>query len=198
MKQFLFGLAVMVGLAGETVMAATYNGYETPDYRVVSVLEGVEIRYYPPYTIARVTRPGARSQAVGSGFRALAGYIFGRNKSGEKLKMTAPVTQTRAGSDWSISFVLPRGVNPSTAPEPVSEDISVSTEMGGRFAVITFSGLWTDARLKAHEDKLLQTLREDGLHISGPPIYMFYNDPTTLPWNRRNEIAFRLVDQSGT
>ncbi|MEO1564065.1 MAG: heme-binding protein [Pseudomonadota bacterium] len=192
MKHLLLGLVLMAATVAGAANAKTYNGLDVPDYTVVEQIGDVEIRDYTPYTEANVTRRGSRSGAAGSAFRALAGYIFGGNQSETKMAMTAPVVQERSGRDWVVSFVLPKDVSVTTAPIPNAGDVSVVERPGTRMAVIQFNGFWTDTRLRVFETDLRETLASAGLTPVGTPIYMFYNDPFTLPRNRRNEMGLRL------
>ena len=66
---------------------------ETASYQVVESDGDIEIRDYPALVVAEVTRTGSRDQAVRSGFGPLARYIFAKERAGEKIAMTAPVTQ---------------------------------------------------------------------------------------------------------
>ena len=190
MRKLILALALIMSTT--PALAETYNGYETPSFTVIKDYGDIETRSYGPVTEALVSRPGQRSSAVGAGFRALAGYIFGGNASDQKIKMTAPVVQEQINDAWKVSFILPSSVTPDTAPMPDNSDVSVETRSAYDVAVIQFSGLWTEARLTAHEDKLRSAMRSNGLIAKGRPIYMFYNDPMTLPWKRRNEIALRI------
>lgn len=49
------------------------------------------MRQYQPIIIVEVAIEGKRKEAIKSGFKILAGYIFGDNKSRENISMTAPV-----------------------------------------------------------------------------------------------------------
>ena len=192
MKQFTLGLVLIMSMTAAS--AGTYNGYETPDYTLVERFADIEIRTYAPVTEARVSREGGRSSAAGSGFRSLAGYIFGGNQTGEKIAMTAPVIQERTDEKWEISFILPSALSPETAPSPNANEVDIRTRPAVKMAVIQFSGMWTEARLSQYEAKLRDTLAANGLNAQGAPVYMFYNDPMTLPWKRRNEIGIRISE----
>ena len=105
---FLSVLAVLGALrlgVGVTAWRAA-NNLERPSYTVLQKLTGgVEIREYESYLIAETTvagtAPGSgRTSATGSGFRTVAGYIFGKNKPKAKMAMTAPVrTTTKTGGE---------------------------------------------------------------------------------------------------
>lgn len=192
MKQFTLGLVLIMSMSAAS--AGTYNGYETPDYTLVDRFDDIEVRKYAPSTEARVSREGGRSSAAGSGFRSLARYIFGGNQTGEKIAMTAPVVQERTDSNWDVSFILPSSITPQNAPSPNANDVDIRTRPAVKMAVIRFSGMWTEARLSQYEAKLRAAIEDRDLIAKGSPVYMFYNDPMTLPWKRRNEIGLRISE----
>ncbi len=57
---------------------------EIARYQVIETDGAIEIRDYPALTAAEVTRSGSRNMAVRSALRALAGYIFAKDRGGEK------------------------------------------------------------------------------------------------------------------
>ncbi len=68
---------------------------EEPDYTVLSKTENFELRRYEKQLVAQTWVSGDQNAASRTGFKVLAGYIFGDNTapSGEssKISMTAPV-----------------------------------------------------------------------------------------------------------
>jgi len=113
---------------------------ETLDYTVVEKDGKFEIRDYASYTTAEVVVEDSYNSALLKGFRILADYIFGNNRSKqhiamtspvmqsntkpEKIEMTAPVlAQKHTGNAYLVSFILPKKYSIETAPEPVSENI---------------------------------------------------------------------------
>ncbi|TAG80996.1 MAG: heme-binding protein, partial [Betaproteobacteria bacterium] len=52
---------------------------------------------------------------------------------------------------------------------------------------IVFDGLSTKSNLGTHRELLEAFVKERGLKTKGEYTVAFYNDPFTLPWNRRNE-----------
>ncbi|MEY3155034.1 MAG: hypothetical protein RL109_1452, partial [Pseudomonadota bacterium] len=90
---------------------------EEPSYKLLLQEERMELRAYAPFTIAEVKVQGSFDEASRRGFRLIADYIFGNNRSisqpdrSEKIAMTAPVTveaQTSAeGEAWRMHFVMP-------------------------------------------------------------------------------------------
>ena len=83
-----FILLVTLALAG-TIMSQV----DEPKYNVIYSQSNIEIREYAPMLIAQVEVVGERKSAISLGFRMLADYIFGNNKSVSKIGMTAPVSQ---------------------------------------------------------------------------------------------------------
>ena len=81
---------------------------EKPDYEVISSEDGIEIRRYPPATLAQTRVSGEFKQVDSDAFQKLGGYIFGKNVTEEKIAMTAPVTQTSIGQgDYLVSLYMP-------------------------------------------------------------------------------------------
>lgn len=188
-------MAGFMSLATPVVASGEYNGLETPRYEVVKTYEtGVELRDYEPYSIAHVEVDGTRSRAASKAFRMLAGYIFGGNATEMKMEMTAPVAQVGTEAGWKVSFVLPAKIGAANAPAPNDAAVEIETIEGGEMIVRVFSGRWTERKLNAEEARLRAAAEEAGLLIEPAPIYMFYNDPFTLPARRRNEIGFRVTE----
>jgi len=181
-----------MAVAAERVM---YKGNELPPYEVSARDGALEIRDYGPHLLAEVTVEGERRGAINRGFRVLANYIFGGNETGEKIAMTVPVTQTAAAADtkrWVVRFMMPSSYTQDTLPTAESPFIRFVEEGAVRQAVLGFSGRATTQVLEAKSAELLTRVEAQGLTPVGEPRYYFYDDPMTLPWNRRNEVAIVL------
>lgn len=185
--------------------------YEEPKHRVIETVGAIEIREYAPSIVAEVEVDGDRSEAANKGFRALAGYIFGGNKStqkiamtapvtqepqpaaSEKIAMTAPVTQTAqtVGADgaqrWRVTFTMPGQYTLENLPKPDNAAVKLTLQPGEKRATIRFSGFSSVDNLGKHRTLLEIFIAERKLETKGEYTVAFYNDPFTLPWNRRNE-----------
>ena len=181
-----------LGVVAAAVEAGMYNGYETPDYRVERSEGAFEVRTYGPQVVAEVSVTGTRSQAASRGFRALAGYIVGGNDRQENIAMTAPVSQIPVENGYTVRFAMPASFNLDTLPAPKRDAVRLKRLEGSRLAVVQFSGRWTAARLAAKEAELRAWAASNDIAVGGEPTYFFYNDPFTLPWKRRNEVALSL------
>ncbi len=162
---------------------------ETPNYAVVSRDGDFELRDYPAMTVAEVVRTGGRSDALRGGFRPLAGYIFAKERGGEKIAMTAPVTQepTEEGS-WRVRFIMPRDWSLEDLPRPAQAEVELTRTEPQRMAAVRFSGAWNDAVMAAQEERLRAWIAERGLEATTPPTYAYYDDPFTPGFLRRNEV----------
>ncbi len=83
-------------LTGATLAACSVVGVreaEEPAFSVIARVGAVEVRQYAPRIAAETSVGGGEMEARSAGFRRLAGYIFGSNRSRAKIAMTAPVAQ---------------------------------------------------------------------------------------------------------
>lgn len=172
---------------------ATYRGYEMPPFELVAECDGYELREYRPYRLATVQVPGEGRVAVGEGFRALAAYIFGGNASGEKIAMTVPVRQVPGDEASEIGFMMPRRFDEDPLPEPKDGRIRFRVVPPERLAVRVFSGTPSTAAMTRNAAELRDLLRRDGVPIINGPRYAYYDNPMTLPFRRRNEVAFSVT-----
>ena len=187
------GLSAVAALAlGTSGQANEYQGYEIPPYSLVATYGKIEVRQYQQHLMAKVRVSGDQRGAINRGFRVLAGYIFGGNETGEKIAMTAPVAQTQAGGNWEVSFMVPSKYSMSDLPKANSNAIRFEEIKGDRQVVLSFSGRAGTQRLQDKTQELRTLASAQGLAIKGDPHYYFYDDPFTLPRNRRNEVAFSL------
>ena len=168
-----------------SVMTTQAIAIEEPVYQVEKAWEAeqIEIRAYAP----RIMAVTGMNEDSDSGFRVLAGYIFGGNAEEQKIAMTAPVQQTMAG-EKEMAFMMPAEYALKDLPQPEDQRVSFREAPAYTAAVIQFSG-WASAD-KADENwkQLQRFLIAEGIDITGEPTLNQYNPPWTLPFMRRNEI----------
>lgn len=208
MLLILFALLLVLAIGGMAVFVFVVQNVETPDYRVVLREGPFEIRDYPPLVVAEVKRQGKRRKALSAGFSPLADYIFAKERGGERVAMTAPVTQRRderiamtapvtqspAGEDvWAVSFIMPAKYALENLPAPASDDVRLRQVQSRRAAAVRFSGRATDELIAAQEKALRDWLQTRDRVPAAAPVYAYYNDPFTPGFLRRNEVILDLA-----
>jgi SOUL heme-binding protein len=183
------------------------HAIEEPDYQVIRKLDNVELRQYVPYVVAEVVLDTSAEEAGSQAFPILAGYIFGKNKGEKKFAMTAPVTQTATPvrmdmtapvtqaavtGGMRVQFVLPKGVTLATAPEPIDPRVQLRLISAATWAVIRYSGTWSQSNYIEHLGTLKAALEAAGVATQGEPVLARYNAPFTPWFMRRNEIWLAL------
>jgi hypothetical protein len=200
MRQFL----VLLTLAAMPLLS---HAIDEPDYEVIRKFDNVELRQYAPYVVAEVVLNSTAEEAGNQAFPILAGYIFGKNK-GEKtfamtvpvtqtavpvrMDMTAPVTQAAVAGGMRVQFVLPKGVTLATVPEPIDPRVQLRLVPAAAWAVIRYSGTWSQSNYLEHLAELKAALEAAGVATQGEPVLARYNAPFTPWFLRRNEIWLAL------
>ena len=183
---------------------------ETPKFEILQKDGKFEIRAYQEYINASVEIESDYQHALGEGFRILADYIFGNNRTktniemtvpvteqavkSQKIEMTAPVTAAVVGTGkkYLISFKMPSKYQLETLPEPVNKKISIHKVAPHKAVALKFSGY---ANEKATAKKTLELeawLKKSNLHTKSNFILAQYNPPWIPGPFRRNEIITEL------
>jgi SOUL heme-binding protein len=210
-RSALIFLAALISALVPTMSQAI----EEPEFAVVKKLGAVEIRQYAPYVVAEVVVNANANDAGNQAFPILAGYIFGKNKGEKKMamtapviqssapvtqtpaapvkmEMTAPVTQAAVAGGHLVQFVLPKTVSLATAPEPLDERVKLREMPAANWAVITYSGTWSQSNFDENLGALRTALKAADIATQGEPVLSRYNGPFTPWFMRRNEIWLAL------
>ncbi len=183
----VLGLGVL-GILGAYVYVMA--SVETPSYQVVKSDGDIEVRDYPKLTVAEITRPGSRETAVRNSFGPLASYIFAKERGGEKISMTAPVTQRKTEDRWAVQFIMPSGYTLENLPKPDDAEVTLREMPPQQRIAIRFSGKQTDELLSQKENELRNWAEKQGITVNPVPTFAYYNDPFTPGFLRRNEVLF--------
>lgn len=202
-------------LAGAAVAAAILVRWqlvrwftEEPVYERERTIQDVEIRRYPALVRATThVQADSWKEALDRGFRRLAGYIFGGNRSRAKIPMTAPVLQEPErlgmtvpvtaepeGGEYVVAFIMPPERTLESLPAPNDPSVKLEEVPPRRVAALRYSGGRSPALLKQKSEELLGILAREGLRTAGAPEYAGYDPPWTLPLLRRNEVWVELAD----
>lgn len=200
--------ALLLGLLVTTYVMAT----EEPKFKLIEKNGEFELRLYNPMIVAETYVKGPLSEASNAGFRLIAGYIFGGNKSrqgdaSEKIAMTAPVTLEQSSQKiamtapvvvednddrWRVHFVMPAAYTLASLPIPTDSRVSLREIAEQKTAVIVFSGFAGEDKVKDKTVELFDWIRSLGLEAASTPRLARYNPPWTLPFLRRNEILINI------
>jgi hypothetical protein len=180
---------------------------EKPEYEVLESRGDFELRRYEPLIVAETSVDGEFDEAGNQGFRRLADYIFGNNRSrqradgtepgsqptSEKIAMTAPVNMQREGERFRVTFMMPSDYTLDTLPLPADPQVRLRRIPGELMAAVRYSGTWSERRYAEHREQLETWVRERGWESTGQAIFARY-DPPIVPWFlRRNEILLPVV-----
>lgn len=119
----------------------------------------------------------------------------------QKIAMTAPVTiEPQAGETlnmegakrWRVHFVMPSQYTLATLPKPNNTAVTLREVPAKTWAVLSFSGFNTEARVQQHTDELLAWVVTKKMPRIGNPQLARYDPPWTLPMFRRNEIMLEV------
>lgn len=181
-----FGIIVISGII-KTTNAKT----ETQKYETLYKKGNFEIRFYPEAILASVTVEGNFDDSRNSGFRVLAGYIFGGNVEEQSIAMTSPVRMNSNETKSTMSFVLPSKMEFNNLPEPISKQIVLHQSNPVYTASIQYGGYTNTKEIEKMELELVEILSDLGLEYKPSFEYLGYNPPYQLI-NRRNEVLVEL------
>lgn len=208
-RLLLLALGTLMGLISVGCSLFGKGSEEQPSYQVVLKQDDKEIRKYDRYIIAKTTINGSFKEAQSKGFRILAGYIFGKNKSqkkiampvpilqkpeSEKISMTAPVViAPNENKSWTMTFNMPSKFTTETLPVPTDQGVKIEKVEPRFVAAIRFSGTWDESRNAEESKKLMEWIKSyQEYELISKPMFAGYNPPWTLPFLRRNEMLIEL------
>lgn len=193
-------------LVGLLVLGSAAMAVEEPKYEIVVQDAGFEVRRYAPFIVAETWVDGDMDAASGKGFRAIADYIFGNNKSPQsaassKIAMTAPVVMQPAreadgmvgAQRWRVHFVMPSEYTLASLPTPTNGAVTLREVPATLVAVAKYSGFNTERRIHEETLALAAWMETRKLAAVGTAKLARYDPPWTLPMWRRNEIHMEML-----
>jgi effector-binding domain-containing protein len=184
---------------------------EEAKYQVVSRADKFEIRDYAPHVVAETVVEGNLEDAGGKAFSRLFDFISGKNRShdkiamtapvsqklsSEKIKMTSPVGQQRIEGGWVVSFTMPSSKTIESLPAPEDHRVKLRQVPACRMAAVRYSGIWSEERYIRYKLELETWIEKKGLKIIGEAVWARYNPPFTPWFLRRNEILIPVNTDS--
>lgn len=190
----LVGAGVAAAIAAGLGYALLSAQDDEADFKTLERDGAFSVRDYPRLLVAETVSLGMRESALTRGFLALADYIVGKDRAGQRIPMTVPVLADgdEDGRGWRTRFVMPARYTLETLPKP-GEEIAIRMLPARRIAAVRFAGEASDALLDRHEDALRHWMRGHALSAAGPVEHAFYNPPFTPGMLRRNEVLIPLA-----
>ena len=184
---------VLAGIFAWNTMARA--AYESAEYKVVESDGKFEVREYPDLMLVATTTK-LDAQGRDGSFMKLFRYISGANESDKKISMTTPVFMEN-DKEVQMGFLMPKDIAVGGVPAPTGEGVDVRKRVGGRFAVLRFSGQLTTKSAKESEAKLRTWMATKGLvaddSVESSGVETAGYDPPFTPGPlRRNEVLIRL------
>ncbi len=194
MKAFYIvgGIALLFLLVQSYKVVSSSLTTESQKYRLVRTESQFEIRFYPAATFAKIYSNGTDYKSVASsGFRKLAGYIFGGNDRGQSIAMTSPVRMEMGTQGSTMSFVMPEKYQESDLPKPTDSGVHIVKSSPQYVAAIRFGGYADDETIRENRDLLVKLIQEKGIKITGESTFLGYNAPFQF-WGRKNEVIIPI------
>lgn len=187
----------------------------------------VQLRQYSPYLVAEVTVESDNlREALSSGFKQVAGFIFGDNvsahsseaekiamtspvtaeqqkgtskASSEKVAMTSPVTAEMEGGKYVVSFVMPSKYTKDTLPKPNNENVKIKAVPERTFATFAWrGGSPSEEEVQQKKDKLALILKEHDITVKdASSTHLWQYYPPFAPnWLRYQEVLLPVEADS--
>lgn len=185
---------------------------ERQHYDVVSHFPDFELRRYAAHLVAEVEVDASFTDAGSQAFGVLVAFISGRNSSGGKVAMTAPVVQQAASAriamtspviqsgDESgrqqVGFVMPAEYTLETLPTPQDSRITIREVPPELAAARSFTGRWSERIYTDQLAALTRGVAEAGLGLTGEPRFARFDPPWTPWFLRHNEVVVPVTDNA--
>ncbi len=209
----LYIVAIAICVVGGEAMAA--DEIERPEFEVTLSGEAAELRRYYPMIVAEVRVAADDTDAAGSmGFMPLANYIFGSNRPGETIGMTAPVTTapvtdrgslrggggeriamtapvTTAPSDegiYAVRFMMPSKWTMNTLPAPVDNRVALVQVPERHLVVAGFTGPKAQASIYAAERAIDEFVAANVLSPAWPFALAGFSAPSVPDAQKKWEV----------
>ncbi|MFN7495538.1 MAG: SOUL family heme-binding protein [Cyclobacteriaceae bacterium] len=195
MKIIIIGGVVFIVLFTAFQLYAVMSGTKTQSqpYTVVKSMKNFEIRHYPSATMAMITSHSTSYRELGTtGFKKLAGYIFGGNSEKKQIAMTSPVHMDLGDTVSTMSFVMPSHYTKNSLPVPDNSEVTIAVHPEEYVAAIQFGGFASPETIQKQTDLLVRSLLQAQIGYYGHFRMLGYNPPYQL-LDRRNEIIVKVI-----
>ena len=158
---------------------------EEHDYKVLKVIDEVEIRAYDEMIYASYTPQNESDRS--SSFKMIANYIFGGNATNEEISMTSPVVM-KPYDNHEMAFIMPGHYSLNSLPKPNNSQIKISKIPSSTKSAIRYSGYSNVKIENKKKEELIAVLSAHNISHENDFEVLVYNSPYKL-FNRRNEVV---------
>ena len=191
---FILSAVAILLITAQVLISQSTKDIEQYKYTVIKSYDDFEVRQYEEAIFSSVDlNSKSYRDNSGSGFRVLAGYIFGGNERNEEIAMTSPVAMKLGDNTQKMSFMVPSSYKMESLPTPNNDNIYFEEKKACVMAAVRFGGWANDEKITFHKEKLEKALKKMGLKHNGNFSYFGYNPPYEMT-NRRNEVVVELID----
>jgi len=190
----IVGAGVAVAIAAGLGYVLLAGGDDEVPFETEDREGAITVRAYPGLVVAETVSEGLRDTALSRGFMTLADYVFGKERSGSRIPVMAPVLVDgdSDGRGWRTRFVLPFDRAVETLPAAGSE-VRIRSLPARRVAALRFSGDTDEAVLALREAELRRWIEARGYGAAGPVEHAYYTSPFLPGPLRRNEVLIPLA-----
>jgi len=186
-------IALSIFLAVQFMSFKSTSSVEEYQYDVLEEIDGIEIRNYKKALFTKVELSSNKYEKIsGTGFRVLAGYIFGGNDASEEISMTSPVVVEMQESK-TMMFMVPNDRKLKSLPQPNNDNISFVELPSRKMAAIRFGGWANQKKINTHINELKEILEINKIEHKGNFSFFGYNPPYEV-FSRRNEVLVELIN----
>jgi len=181
---------------GTPITQCKAQDLECPQFELVSVNSGYEVRKYPASKwVSTTLYVFDYDEATGTMFRKLFNYIDGENDQGRKIAMTAPVTTKvtpgsgpNCESTFTMSFLVPSALW-DNVPKPTNRDVFLEDFPETTVYVRAFDGYANGMDFTMEAVAMAQAIGDSSAYVQGHYYNNGYDSPYKF-WDRRNEVMF--------
>ncbi|KAK9862764.1 hypothetical protein WJX84_001239 [Apatococcus fuscideae] len=185
------------------------NGLSCPKFKISEITSEYVVRQYANMTFAGiVVEDRLPEPAETKGFKALFGYISGKNDEGIKIPMTVPVLTSylpkedgpppkpESPKNFTVSFYLQPKIA-ADPPKPLNPKIKFINAPDSKVYVTTFGGYAPTPKVLHIAKHFIEALKEDDVEVSPDSGMLFlavYDAPFKF-FGRHNELWYIPKDQ---
>jgi len=185
----ILAIIILIIILWQAYVVGSTNKTEKRNFKLLEKKGGFEIRYYPEVIMATLPIKGNSYKRVASaGFKRLANYIFGGNKTQKNISMTSPVEIRMGKAVSEMSFTMPSCFSMDSLPQPNDASIKIHNAPAEYVAVLCFGGYASTHKIYHYINELKKLVDERGLRHTNNFKFLGYNPPYQFI-ARHNEIA---------